>query len=449
MKKTIKLLAVFLAVLLTLSLLLPFTLSAAEPTSQNKANYILLYCLSTDTMLFEKNSDFPVDPGYTSQMMTALLALEYDPDLSKNITLSADLLASWDFPADFRSYLDYGFKKNTSVPVKDLLAVMMLENATCAAKLLAATIGGSVDNFVTMMNDRAKELGMETTVFANPTGASSSTATTTLSDLFKLVTLLYQNEQYMSLASAKSYVLANNGFKIYTRNYLIGTWYTTADQGYYYANATGMKSDSAFERNNPLRTSTLIATSREKDNYDYLCMVMGASGDSAYGIAKDFFKWGSTDFRSLKVISREKLYKHLPVEGGDRMDQVPIFPEKDLTAYLPSSITLEDVTYQYSLSKKELSAPLSYGTKVGEIKAIVNDKIVASCNLIVGSHVPQAKESQVYGVVGSILLSPLVIIAILILIGYLIYKYDLHKPVIKALREKIKNQNKNNQNKKR
>ena len=178
-------------------------------------------------------------------------------------------------------------------------------------------------------------------------------------------------------------------------------------------------------------------------------MVMGASGDSAYGIAKDFFKWGSTDFRSLKVISREKLYKHLPVEGGDRMDQVPIFPEKDLTAYLPSSITLEDVTYQYSLSKKELSAPLSYGTKVGEIKAIVNDKIVASCNLIVGSHVPQAKESQVYGVVGSILLSPLVIIAILILIGYLIYKYDLHKPVIKALREKMKNQNKNNQNKKR
>jgi len=402
----------------------PVSLSAAEPASKDQANHILLYCLSTDTLLYEKNTDIPLDPGYTAQMMTALLALEYDPDLTKTVTLAPELLDTWGFPLDFRSHLDYGFQKNATVPIKDMLAVMIQENATSAATLLAATIGGSVEKFVEMMNARALELGMEHTIFVNPTGVASSSATSTLQDLFKLTTLLYKDSRYMEIASARSYKLANNGFTVYTRNYLIGNWYTT---DFRYSKATGMKTDSAFEKTNPLRTTTVIATATENDDNNYLVMVMGGQGSAAYGVATDFFKWGSTDFRSLKVIAREKLYRHLPVDGGDRTSQVPIFPEKDMTAFLPSSVKLEDITYKYTLSKKELEAPLEYGTKVGEVQAFVGEKMVASCNLIVGQNLAQGKDAQVYGVFGSILLSPLVLIGFLILALYLLRKYLIYR----------------------
>lgn len=420
--RTLRLVCVALVLLTLFSFSLP--LSAAEPSSKDQANHILLYCLSTDTLLYEKNADIPLDPGYTSQMMTALLALEFDPNLDKTVTLAPDLIDTWGFPLDFRSHLDYGFIKNATIPIKDMLAVMTLENATSAATLLAAVIGGSVENFVTMMNERAKALGMDETVFANPTGTASVSATSTLQDLFKLTTLLYKDSRYMEIASARSYKLANNGFTVYTRNYLIGNWYTT---DFRYTRATGMKTDSSFEKNNPLRTTTVIATATQSDDNDYLVMVMGGQGSAAYTIATDFFHWGSTDFRSLKVIAREKLYKHLPVDGGDRTSQVPIFPEKDMTAFLPSSITLDDVTYKYTLTKKELTAPLKYGTKVGEVQAFVGEKMVASCNLIVGQNLAQGKDSQVYGVFGSILLSPLVLIGFLILALYLLRKYLIYR----------------------
>lgn len=421
--RLLKWLSLTLVLLTLVSLVIPFSV-AAEPASQDQATYILLYCLSTDTLLYEKNTDLPLDPGYTAQMMTALLALDYDPDLNKTVTLSPDLLDTWGFPLDYRSHLDYGFHKNATVPIKDLLAVMVLENATSAATLLAATIGGSVEGFVEMMNTRAQELGMTQTFFSNPTGEASVSANSTLQDLFILTRLLYKDSRYMDLASARYYKLANNGFTIRTRNYLIGNNYTT---DYLYSKANGMKTDSSFEKYNPLRTTTVIATATQSDNNNYLVMVMGGQGAAAYQIAVDFFKWGSTDFRSLKVISREKLYKQLPVSGGDRTSEVPIFPEKDVTAFLPSAVTLEDVTYKYTLTKKELSAPLKYGTKVGEVQVFVDEKLIASCNLIVGQNLAQGKDSQVYGVFGSILLSPLVLITLLILSLYFLRKYLIHK----------------------
>ena len=422
--RLVKWLSLTLVLLMLITLASPLTLLAAEPESKDQANHILLYCLSTDTLLYEKNADIPLDPGYTAQMMTALLALEYDPDLNKTVTLTPDMITTWGFPLDFRSHIDYGFLKYATIPIKDMLAVMMLENATSASTLLAAAIGGSVENFVAMMNARAQELGMEHTVFANPTGVASVSATSTLQDLFKLAKLLYKNSHYMDLCSARSYQLENNGFTVYTRNYLIGNWYTT---DFRYSRATGMKTDSSFEKSNPLRTTTVIATSTESDDNSYLVMVMGGQGSAAYGIATDFFHWGSTDFRSLKVIAREKLYKILSVEGGDRTSYVPIFPEKDMSAFLPSSVTLEDVSYKYTLTKKELTAPIAYGTKVGEVQAFVGEKMIASCNLIVGQNLAQGKDAQVYGVFGSILLSPLVLIGFLILALYLLRKYLIYR----------------------
>ena len=96
-----KALALLLLLITLFALLVPFSLSAAVPTSQSSASHILLYCLSTDTLLYEKNAELPIDPGYTAQMMTALLAIEYDPELNQTVTLSPDF--SWSFPPDFRA----------------------------------------------------------------------------------------------------------------------------------------------------------------------------------------------------------------------------------------------------------------------------------------------------------------------------------------------------------
>lgn len=415
-------LALFLSVLILLSLLFSFPSFAEEPTSKSEASHILLYCLSTGTTLYEQNAQEAFDPGYAAQMMTALLTIEHYADLSEKVTLTSDLHADWYFPYDFYIPANYGFNKDAKVPVYDLLAAMTIGNATSAATFLAALIGDGSEGFVSMMNDRAAALGMENTHFQNPTGIPNENAKTTLADLAILSSLLYQNDTYKSLASLRSYPLENNGFTVYSRNYLIGRFYVT---DHIYQNATGLKTDS-----NSRNTSLVIATSKESNGYEYLAIVTGVKNPqnhTAYRIATDFLKWGYRDFYSLKVLSDATVITTLPVKGGKNTDSVPIFPERDLTAFVPKSVTADEVEYTYKLNKKSLSAPFERGKVVGEIQAVVDGKVVGSCALIAGQDVTQNQLARFFDLIGKILFNPFTIIVYIILALFFLRKYLIYK----------------------
>ena len=232
MKKALALLLTFLLLALTV---LPC--HAAEP-SIDTAQTALLYCFHTGRVLYQKNADKPIATGNTAQLMTALLTLEAFPDLTTAVTLTEDLLPGWYAPDDYRTLADYGFKKNATVSIRDLLAATVIENANCASLLLASIVAGSRAAFTEKMNERAAELGMKNTVFKNPAGYDAEGAKTTANDLLILAKLLYETPAFMTLASAPSYPMTSSGSRIYTRNYMLGKWYTSE---YLYANANGMK----------------------------------------------------------------------------------------------------------------------------------------------------------------------------------------------------------------
>ena len=277
-----------LVLVLLLFVPLATPISASPPTA-SEAEEALLYCFHTDSILFAKNSDVKRPMGNTAQLMTSLLVLEAYHDLSTPVYLAEDLLPGWYTPGDYRTPADYGFKKGAEVPVKDLLAAMVIENANCAALLLASLVGGSAADFVTLMNTRAAALGMVNTHYKNPTGIDADGAYTTANDLLILSKLLYQNPDFMALASSSSYAMAS-GFRIYTRNYMIGKWYTDA---YLYPNADGMKAGYTENAEN-----TLVATATEADGYTYLAIVLGGKEinfkNSSYALAKALFRLNPT-----------------------------------------------------------------------------------------------------------------------------------------------------------
>ena len=411
--------------ILSLLLLIPMLLTffslptnAAEPDTQY-AESTLLYCFHTDTVLYEKDAEKALAVGNTAQLMTALLTLEAYPDLDVEVTLTPELLPGWYTEGDYRTPADYGFTKGATLPVKDLIAAVVIENANCASLFLASLIAGSRDAFTEKMNTRAKELGMTDTVYQNPTGLDAAGAQTTARDVMLLARALYEIPAFTALAASATYTLSASRFTVYTRNYFIGKWYTAE---YVYSRANGMKAGYTDKAG-----YTLVATATETDGYSYLAIVLGAKEiafkNTSYGIARSLFTWGSTAFSYREVLSSAKLVTTLPVTGGDGVSNVPLFPKEAISAYLPKAVDSGELTLSYTLRTDSLTAPFEKGTEVGEVSISYNGKVIASTALVTGNAVVRSQNASFRDFAKKVL--KWVGIALAVLVGISILRFAL------------------------
>ena len=155
--------AAFLTVIVLFSCLLPGAAALQDPAPQCEAAF--LADPDSGFVLYEKNADEKRYPASTTKIMTALLTLEHVDDLDKLVEVTEE-----DFKGVEADSSKAGFKVGEQVPVIDLLYGLLLPSGNEAANTLARYVGGSVGDFVQMMNKRAQELGCKNTHFVNPNG---------------------------------------------------------------------------------------------------------------------------------------------------------------------------------------------------------------------------------------------------------------------------------------
>ncbi len=164
------------------------------------ASYLIYDSLS-DTMLIGKDYDNPSEPAGITQIMTILLALER-LQLSDEITITKEMYST--IPDD---YVRIGFTEGEIVTVEECLYASILKSANDACMALAIHIGGSEENFVEMMNDRARELGCTNTHFTNPYGRSDADHVTTCRDLAIILKQALKQPDYVKVATTTSYTM--------------------------------------------------------------------------------------------------------------------------------------------------------------------------------------------------------------------------------------------------
>ena len=156
---------------------------------------------STQTTVYAKNMDQVLYPGATVQVMTTLLTLE-NAQLSDQVTMTATGVSGvTDGGASISAQLDEVFT------VEQCLYAIMLASANDVALQIAEQIGGSVDGFVQMMNNRAVELGCTNTVFTNPTGLPDENQHTTAHDMALITKAAIDNESFRAIAETTSYTI--------------------------------------------------------------------------------------------------------------------------------------------------------------------------------------------------------------------------------------------------
>ena len=165
--------------------------------------HAILVDVESGEVLAEKKADASIYPASMTKIMTALLALEANPDLDQPVTVPEDI-----FPAlQAENASLAGFQPGETATVRDLLYGALLPSGAECCEVLAREVSGSEEAFVAQMNQKAAELGMTSTHFCNPTGLPDSAHVSTVRDMAVLLRAAMQNETFRTILRAERYTV--------------------------------------------------------------------------------------------------------------------------------------------------------------------------------------------------------------------------------------------------
>jgi len=203
--------------------------------------------LTTRTVLTESNADKRMPMASTTKIMTAIIIAE-DCNLDEEITVP-------DAAVGVEGSSIY-LKKDERIDVRDLLYGLMLRSGNDSAVALAIHHSGSVENFVNVMNERAKRIGADNTNFKNPSGLPDDEHYTTARDLCNIACYAMNNEIFREVVSSKSHVGKFRSFE--NKNKML----------YRYEGANGVKTGYT------LKAGRCLVSSAERDGMDVVTVVL-------------------------------------------------------------------------------------------------------------------------------------------------------------------------------
>lgn len=189
---------------LFLSLMLCLGCASALAAEDLASEYALVMCAETGEVLFEKNSNAPARPASITKLMSALIALENVDDFSRTTTVSGTAL---DVEYDSTRI---GLIEGEVVTLEDMLAAMVIGSANDASNVLAEAVGGSLEGFVEMMNDKLDELGCTGSRFMNAHGLDDDDQYATAYDMALITRELLNHPEFADLCATRMYVMPAN-----------------------------------------------------------------------------------------------------------------------------------------------------------------------------------------------------------------------------------------------
>lgn len=192
--------SVFLSVIAALIIL--FSADTAEAKKFNlSADSAIVMDVQSGTILYEKNIDKRQYPASITKIMTALLAIE-NSSMSETVTYSKSAVLNLESGAS-----NIGLVPGEKLSMEESLYAILLMSANEACNGVAEHIAGSVDNYVKLMNKRAKELGCTGTHFANTNGLWLKNHYTTAHDMALIAREAYKNPEFAKITGTKRYII--------------------------------------------------------------------------------------------------------------------------------------------------------------------------------------------------------------------------------------------------
>ena len=332
---------------------------SAEPTKLPNINSraAVIYDRNSKLVLYGKNENVKRPMASTTKIMTAIVVLE-KANLSYEVEISKKAAGT--------GGSRLGLKNGDKLTVKDLLYGLMLCSGNDAAVALAEHIGGSVNNFANLMNNKAKELGLENTSFVTPHGLDEDNHYTTAFELAKITDYALNVKDFNNIVGTKNYTIYINGVpkNITNTNELLGNL-----NGVY-----GVKTGFTNGANRCLVTAT------KRGDMDIICVVLGAdtkkyrTSDSTKLIEYAFANFEMIDLNKIatKEFENFKTNNYINVIKGKKGSLEYSLEDSNLSNYPVNKKEVKDINVQIEI-QEEIEAPICFGKEVGELKILVNN----------------------------------------------------------------------------
>ena len=191
-----------------LLLIIPLKVCALDYCPNLNSESAVVYDMTNDKVLCDVNGEEKRSVASLTKIMTAIVAIENIDNLDEHITITDDMLADIYWNASVS-----GLKVGDEVTYRDLLYATILPSGADAAHSLAISISGNIENFVNLMNDLAKKIGMNDTHFINVTGLDVDGQYSTASDIMLLLNYSLKNDTFKEIYTTKEHILSN-GLKV-------------------------------------------------------------------------------------------------------------------------------------------------------------------------------------------------------------------------------------------
>ena len=382
--------ALFLAVLMLLFAIPAVSASALEAPAVSRVGAAYLYNIENKKVIFQQDADKQMYPAASVKIMTALVAYEaLSSRMDETVVVTGEMIAG-------AKGNHIAIEKGEHMIVRDLFYAMLLKGANDAAFVLANLSHGSVDEFVVKMNERARALGMESTLYRNPTGMHDPEMVTTARDTACAAEAFASHEELVEMSSVSKHVIEQNAHctarNIYNRNAFVTKLNSLGATEYYYKYSRGMSFGSTDEGGDSL------VTMAEKDGLRNICVILGGEEDGdgdvihAFVAARALCEYAIDGFGYVKVLSTDRLVYDMPVSLSEETDRVMLVPSGEVKAFLPYDTDIEkDLTYSYTLENESLTAPVKEGQQVGYISVYLGEELLGSTSLVTQNEVRLSK----------------------------------------------------------
>ena len=399
------------------------TLADTAPSLTAPAAYVVN--LDTNIVVYEKNSETPLSAASLTKLMTTLLLLENYQDQLDSISLTApsyvyDLI--WEQSTNASSA---DIRRGETQSLRNLLYAMLLPSGNEAAYIVADYMGGgSIDNFVAMMNDEAKAVGCTGTTFVDPCGLSPNNITTAR-DAYLILRALTAYDVFSTVVGTPSYDMGTNDRYTTPGTYIIQTTDKLITNSSYHRDYTkGGKTGSLGEWQN-------FAGWHSQDGESYISILLNVPYDAdpegmrpALVETATIMDWVFDTYTIAPALDTTQPITEVRVAYSTQADTVMLYPADNMMTLLPRDGGAA-LTEQVFNVPDQLPAPIKQGDIVGTVTLTIEGETIGTADLIAGSDVSRNQLlytiSRVSLFFSSTYFKVVVILTMLVIGAYLIF----------------------------
>lgn len=339
---------IYVMLLCALCPILP--VKAEEDLAKNSKSAILIEA-STGKVLYEKNADEKMPPASMTKVMSMLLIMEAID--SGKLKYSDEVVISE--KASGMGGSQIFLQPNTKMKVEELLKGVAIASGNDAVVALAEKVAGSVEEFVNMMNEKTKSLGLTNTVFKNPHGLDAEGHVTTARDMSVMARELIKHEDILKFTSIyEEYLKKEDG----TSTWLVNTNKLVR----FYEGVDGLK--TGFTQ----QAGYCLTATAKRNGMRLISVAMNSeSPDKRSADTVSMLSYGFNSYKLNTILTKEKELGKIKVARG-KMEYGTLILMKDATELL--KVTSDNPIYQYKIKTNKVTAPVQNGDVVGEVEIL-------------------------------------------------------------------------------